>query len=261
MNAYFEKALGPRNAARVNQVLADFDPTLHRLKLPESREPFTLLGVYRRRNAAHMAELMEQAPSSLLWGLDGIHPAMKAATLGEGPGSRFALLNRLVEQCTTNSHCVVADDDVQLINCSLSALIGFAARHHLDLCQPAHVFRSPNGHPIVRRRPLSAARLTNFVEIGPLFVIGPRFRSRILPFPTDSAMGWGAELDWLDLHEQHGARLAVVDAVAMKHLGTAGAEYDTAAEQSRTQEALQARGAASWADLVRTIEIIRPWAD
>lgn len=242
----------------VHQVFTRLEPTpwlmSYRLAVPE----FTLIGIYRRRNAATMARLAEQAPRVLLWGLDGVHPALASATLGEGPGGRFDLLNRLAAE-VESPYIVVADDDVRIMAQSLAVLVAITAHFFLDLCQPAHGLRSIHGHRITMRRPLSVLRETNFVDIGPILVIGPRFRERIVPFPPGLNMGWAVELDWMELCEHDGARLGIVDAVPIRHIGAIAGHYDATGEKARVKARLAQRGAARFDEVWRVYKTVRPW--
>ena len=67
-------------------------------------------------------------------------------------------------------------------------------------------------HGITRAQPRSRARLTTFVESGPLVAIAPEWVDRVTAAPAWRGMGWGLELDWIDLQAE-GCRLGIVDAV------------------------------------------------
>ena len=71
-------------------------------------------------------------------------------------------------------------------------------------------------------------------------------------------MGWGLELDWIDLSGE-GCRLGIVDAVQVAHLGKVGGTYDDTAIRARMREELAARGVDDWAPLQRTLATWRPW--
>ena len=248
-----------RVIAPVRQALLNLDPTALLSVTGTQHVPdFTLIGVYRRRNADHVLRLVEQAPASRLWGLDGVHPSLSEFTVGEGPGWRFPLLNRLAEGVTSR-FLVVSDDDVHVSRGSLPELVSIAEAFQLDLCQPAHDPYSFCNWGITRVRPLSTLRLTTFVEIGPLLVVGPRFRKQIVPFPDDDTMGWGAELEWFALHQEHGARLAIVDAVNVKHLGAMATAYDASEDRLRLATRMHERGLTDWMEVQRTLRTVRPW--
>jgi len=248
-----------RAIAPFRQSLLILDPSrLIPLGPAQTAPDFALIGVYRRRNREHVLRLIEQAPAARFWGLDGVDPLLAEFTIGEGPGLRFPLLNRLAEG-VASPFLVVSDDDVRVTRGSLAEIVMIADTFRLDLCQPAHQANSFVNWGFTRARPLSTLRLTTFVEIGPLLVVGPRLRDRIVPFPDDGTMGWGTELDWHTLHEQEGARLAIVDSVHVKHLGAMAIDYDAAENREQLSAQMKDRGLADWRQLQRTLETVRPW--
>jgi hypothetical protein len=225
------------------------------------RAPVTvLLCVYRARNARVVRRLVRQAGGSArLWALDAVAPSLAAWTVGSGPGGKFALVSGLYAAAPVapESYVVVADDDVWLP--SLRAFLAVVRRASFDLAQPAHTRHlSHPSHAITLRAPRSVARLTSFVEIGPLFAVSPAWRSSVLPFPEDAGMGWGLEADWYALHRR-GARLGIVDAVPMRHLAPVGTAYPQGAERERMARRLSAAGLAGLAEAQRTLATWRPW--
>jgi hypothetical protein len=199
-----------------------------------------VVGVYRHRNSQVLRTLLDQSPEISdvrLWSLDGSDD-FPGLTLGEGPGGKFSLINRLVGAAPlpTGSWLVVTDDDVTFTRGDLARFLAYCERAQLDLAQPAHTPASFYTHAFTVARPWSRARLTGFVEIGPLFALSPKGRSLFLPF-DESGMGWGMEFRW---HEQiaRGARLGVVDACHIVHHSPAGSDYGTDAELQRMLEAV-----------------------
>ena len=229
--------------------------------------PGALIGVYRRRHAENVAALVAGAEAAgwptAWWALDGTAPELAGITVGGGPGERLALLNELARRVPGDGYLVVADDDVAFTRGSIRELVSVCEDARFDLAQPARCddnsrFDHNVAHAITRSRRLSRARLTTFVEVGPLFVVGPRWRGRIVPFPEERGMGWGLELEWYELWKE-GCRLGVVDAVGVAHLGEPGSEYDVAAEVERIHEELARRRYAGWKDVERTLRVWRPW--
>lgn len=229
--------------------------------------PASLIGVYRRRNAAYVAALVETAVEhgwpTAWWALDGVEPRLVHATVGEGPGMRLALLNELTAHVPDQGYVVVCDDDVAFTRGNLPALIVSCDRARLDLAQPARSddnarFEFNVAHAITRARRLSRVRLTTFVETGPLVVVGPRWRRRILPFPEKREMGWGVEFDWYELWKG-GCLLGIVDEVRVAHLGAPGSDYDAETEALRIHEELARRRYEGWKDVQRTVGVWRPW--
>ena len=102
------------------------------------------------------------------------------------------------------------------------------------------------------------ARLTTFVESGPLVAVAPEWVERVTPLPVWRGMGWGLELEWIDLRAE-GCRLGIVDATTVVHLAPVAQEYDTTALRARLREELAARGASDWGPLQQTLATWRPW--
>mgnify|MGYP006275427039 CR=1 FL=1 len=222
--------------------------------------------VYRERNADVVARLAADATargwSVRLWALDAEVPALAAHTVGVGPGTKFALLDRLLTDPTvdpgTFDWFVVADDDVEVDRGSIDDLLALAEAGRLDLVQPAHTERSHRELEFTVRRPVSVARRTTFVEIGPIFAFRRELLEAMVPFPVGDSMGWGLELSWFDL-ERAGARLGIVDAAAVRHLHPVGADYAKQAERRHLQGLLDERGLTSVLEIQKTRGVWRPW--
>jgi hypothetical protein len=224
--------------------------------------PAALVGVYRARNAHLVRELvapaLERGWQVAWWALDEVVGDLAPLTVGSGAGPRLALLNGVLERGAVRAGwVVVSDDDVLFERGDVTRLVAVAERARLDLAQPA---RSDAGvdHGITAFRRLSRARRTSFVEIGPVFVVGPRWRDRVLPFPAARGMGWGLELDWLELFRE-GCELGIVDAVRVRHEGERGEDYDDAGEIDRVHAELAALGYRGWSDVQVTLDTWRPW--
>jgi glycosyltransferase involved in cell wall biosynthesis len=190
--------------------------------------PFRVYVIYRQKNAGNVARLAAQTPPGHLhaWALDEVAPECAAATLGAGPGLKFDLLRELLRLAppAPDEYCVVADDDVHLVRGSLSRFLALADAANFDIAQPGHDRRGFPNYGLTVSRPLSRARLTTFVEIGPLFAVAPSRREDLLGLPDDLGMGFGIEQYWYNL-EPH-VRFGVVDEVRVRHLVPAGTAYD-----------------------------------
>ncbi len=256
---YPRALLGSMLAPVTRALLTRGDHATHR---PPER--VLVLSVYRARNADIVGALVAEARSRRwevrLWALDAVDPALRSETLGAGPGAKFPLLNRLLREADAAEFewVVVADDDVALRGATLADLLAVSERAGLDLAQPAHTELSHRDNAITVRKPLSVARLTSYVENGPLFAVRRPLTSDVLPFPGGHEMGWGLELDWFDL-SCRGARLGIVDGIPIRHLRPVGADYTKAAERARLRQLLQARGLRSFSELHHTFGSWRPW--
>jgi hypothetical protein len=220
--------------------------------------------VYRERNAGVLeppvTEALQRGWDVRLWALDHAAPALAAQTVGAGAGARFRLLNALVAAADVDRYewAVVVDDDMRLPPRSLGVLLSVAEQAGLDLVQPAHSARSHHTFHINVQRPLAIARRTSFVESGPAFAVRRPWITRTLPFAPDHEMGWGVELEWHDLAGE-GARLGIVDAVAVRHLQPIGSGYRMDREASRLQRGLRERGFTDFTDIQRTLGVWRAW--
>jgi hypothetical protein len=223
----------------------------------------TVYCVYRRRNTGIVEQLLEPVLAAGwqvgLWALDEPDPSLEAHTAGHGAGTKFELVNRLLaERPPPPGYVVVADDDAIFARGDLRVFVETAEAGRLDLAQPAHVYRSNISHRLTWRRPLSRVRLTTFVEIGPIFAVSELWRDRVMPFPDGIGMGWGLELDWIDLQED-GCRLGIVDSTPIRHLSPFAAAYPADDEIARLTRLLEERGAPGWRGLRRTLATWRPW--
>ncbi len=223
-----------------------------------------VFSVYRQRNASVLERLLE-APLAAgwpvaLWALDEPAASLETWTHGHGAGTKFELVNGLAAELSLepDDWVVVADDDAVFVRGSLVSFAETAAAAGLGLAQTAHALRSNISHRITWRRPFSNARLTTFVEIGPIFAVHPGWRDRVLPFPDGIGMGWGLELDWMDLRAD-GCRLGIVDATPVRHLAPFAAAYSPDEEVAKLERLLEERGAPGWGDLRRTLATWRPW--
>jgi hypothetical protein len=221
-----------------------------------------VVGVYRARNAERVQRLagpaLDRGWQVAWWALDEVVDDLAPLTVGSGGGPRLALLNRVLERADVRADwVVVSDDDLSFERGDVARLVSLAGRANLDLAQPAR--SDPRvDHGITAARRLSRARRTSFVEIGPLFVVGPRWRDRVLPFPEERGMGWGLELDWLQLFRE-GCELGIVDSVRVRHEGERGEDYDDAGEIDRVHAELEALGYRGWSDVQVTLGTWRPW--
>jgi hypothetical protein len=245
------------------QLVAVADPTvaLTVSKLEHRPLTITVASVYRARNAANMATMLEPLAavdaSVRLWSLDDVPDSLRRWTLGSGPGRRFELLNRLLDDAVSG-WTVLADDDVRFRRGNVLDLIGIAELVGLDISQPAHALGSNVSHSFTRTAPFSVARLTSFVEIGPVVVFSPAALPHVLPLP-EQGMGWGTEVAWSELQRTSELKLGIADAVRIDHLGAVGGAYSSEDEFARLGEIFAHHGIDDWSSLQRTHGYVRPW--
>ena len=84
--------------------------------------------------------------------------------------------------------------------------------------------RSHAAWRVTRRRPLSLARRTDFVEIGPVTIFSRRAAAELTPFP-ELRFGWGLDNHWGALARERGWRLGILDALPVRHECAAGGDH------------------------------------
>jgi len=219
-----------------------------------------LVCVYRLANAPVVMNLLAEARHYdwpvRLWALDEAHPDLREVTVGSGAGTKFELVERLLGtgHPSNPDWLIVVDDDVEVTRGSLALLLDLAARCGFAIAQAAHAPGSHWSHRITVARPFSIARLTRFVEIGPLFVIDSAWRERFLSNAERYGMGWGLEFHWQSV----GAPMGIVDLVHVKHLGAVGHDYQV--EEGREQVARESRThGLDYETLQARSDVWRPW--
>jgi hypothetical protein len=213
--------------------------------------PVVLVCVYRSRNARRVRALLAQCGEvdARLWALDDPDVSLADLTVGRGPGSKLELVNRLLSEreVPDDAFVVVADDDVVFSRGDLPLCIAEGIAHRFDLFQPSHSWASHFTYRLLVHHPQSLARRTSFVESGPLYVIAPGARRKVLPLPERLGMGWGIEVLWSTL----GLRQGVVDTCRIVHLDPmVGTTYDQAAAQQQLDDLLSATGHRTVYDLM-----------
>lgn len=133
------------------------------------------------------------------------------------PAPKFELLTRLTGDATDFDYLLLCDDDVEMRADFLDQLLKFSARHDFALFQPARTADSYTDHPIVQVIPGLAARLTRFVEIGPVTCLRRDAAQLLLPLNATAGMGWGLDLVWPVIMEKAGLRMGIIDAAPIAH--------------------------------------------
>ena len=158
-------------------------------------------------------------------------------------GGKFENLNTLLADREPAAHdwLVVVDDDVLVPGRFLDRFIAICEALDFGLAQPAQTWRSHAAWQITRRRGGVVARETGFVEIGPLTAFRADVARELFPFPA-LRYGWGLDVHWAALAEQHGWRLGIVDALPVRHdLNPVAATYSHAGAVEEARDFLRDR--------------------
>src|SRR4051812_481899 len=176
-----------------------------------------------------------------------------------GARGKFENLNALLAEPPPEDYdwLLVVDDDVALPPRFLDHFLLVAEGVGLRLAQPAHRLASHAAWPVTRRRPLSLARETSFVEIGPVTAFHREAFTALLPFPA-LRMGWGLDVHWAARAREHGWPVGVVDATPVAHLAAPAASAYSREEAQREAEAFLAeRPYVPRAEADRTLAVHR----
>jgi GT2 family glycosyltransferase len=167
-----------------------------------------------------------------------------------------ALLQELTGDLDRADWLLVVDDDVALPHGFLDRFLATAERAGLRMAQPAHRRRSHAAWPVTRRRPGQDVRRTRFVEIGPVTALHRDTFGALLPFPALS-MGWGLDVHWGAVAQEHGWPVGVVDATPIRHTAPAGDAYGRNVPIAEARAFLQerpyvTRAEAGWSEPAKT---------
>lgn len=149
---------------------------------------------------------------------------------------KFQNLNALVGDHGTPDWLVIIDDDVTLPARFLDEAIELCERLDFALAQPAQTRQSNANWQVAKRRLLTVARESAFVEIGPVTIIRADAQRILLPFPQDLRYGWGLDFHWARLLEDARLRRGILDLVAVTHAARKVAStysWDAAQEEGR----------------------------
>jgi hypothetical protein len=133
------------------------------------------------------------------------------------PTPKFTLMNGLLKDLETFDFVIISDDDVDLPRGFVDHFVENVEKFQFALSQPARTPDSHIDHFITIRMPGIDARLTRFVEIGPIFCIHRSAFGVLLPFNLCSPMGWGYDFVWPAVIERSGLRMGIVDATPVGH--------------------------------------------
>jgi hypothetical protein len=188
------------------------------------------------------------------------HEVQFASTLA-GDRGKFENLNALLADhpASGSDWLLVIDDDVTLPHAFLDNFLFLAERFNLQLAQPAHRHRSHAAWEITRRRRGVVLRETAFVEIGPVFAFRAPVFNHLLPFPP-LRVGWGLDVHWSAIAREHGWRMGIVDATAIRHgLRPIASSYGRDGAIAEARRFLAGRPYTKASDAQRTLAAHRTW--
>jgi hypothetical protein len=159
----------------------------------------------------------------------------KFAPLGEGRG-KFHNINACLEGVDMGGYdwLIVVDDDIAFADGFLDNFIYLAESANLQICQPAHKFRSYQSFELTLRQWGSLVRVTHFVECGPFTAFHKQIFPHVLPFPN-LRWAWGTDIAWSEIARNKGFKIGIVDATPIRHLRPVAVSYEgrTATDEAR----------------------------
>jgi hypothetical protein len=171
-------------------------------------------------------------------------PPLRDVTAAENlAGGKFENVNAVLAETdpAERDWLLIVDDDVLLPAHFLDRFIGICEALDFALAQPAQTWSSHAAWRVTRRRGGSIARETRYVEIGPVTAFRADATAELFPFPP-LRYGWGLDVHWSALADQHGWKLGVVDALPVRHdRAPVAAAYSHEAAVSEAREFLRER--------------------
>ncbi len=217
----------------------------------------------RRRVLALAVERMD-APNLIASAREELRRSrheLRFATAPAEAAGKFENLNLLLADNPPDAYdwLLIVDDDVALPHGFLDAFIFLAERFQLRLAQPAHRHRSHAAWRVTRRRALAVARVTAFVEVGPVVGLAAPTFDALLPFPALRA-GWGLDAHWSAIANEHRWPIGVIDATPITHrLRTIASSYDRREAIEEAHRFLSGRPYTRAVDAQRTLATHRSW--
>jgi hypothetical protein len=253
-------------ASNLAAIAALTGPRLDRLAAAQAPRRVLVLSIYRPGSLLARAAprlRSDRHDVTFAFGATGDpEPALAESTVlsGLAGGGKFENLNRLLAAAAPldgHDWLVVADDDVELAPRFLDRALALCERLGLDIAQPAQTMRSHAAWRITRRRPLSLARRTDYVEIGPVTIFSRRAAAELTPFP-ELRFGWGLDNHWGALARERGWRLGILDALPVRHESQkVAATYTHAEAIEEGRRFLAGRPYVRTEEAQRTLETIR----
>lgn len=188
------------------------------------------IGVYLGDKAHYAVEITEDLLTTTDWNVD-----LRWALLGEAspPASLVAstviqqrqrleksiILNQLLSTVNLDDYeyVIVTDDDISLPALFLDTFLAIVKRRGYALSQPARTHSSFIDHYFVAQLLGIESRLTNFVEIGPLFCAHRSCFHLLFPFDEQAPMGWGLDFVWPVLMARANLAMGIVDQTPIMH--------------------------------------------
>ena len=159
------------------------------------------------------------------------------------PTPKFKIISEMIEyikQDKKYDYFVITDDDFIVNKNILDVMIDIMVSNNICLAQPSRSLLGEAGHPITRQIPNLKFRFTNFVEIGPLFIIRNDLLTKIPLYLEDSPQGFGYDLIWFEMIKKYKTKFAIIDCCIASHgMRKVGETYNHASYQNMKKKLLK----------------------
>lgn len=185
------------------------------------------------------------------------HVVAKALPLVEGKG-KFQNVNAGLWGLDLEQFdwVVLIDDDIEVPPDFLDRFLYLSEASDLQICMPAHRFRSNQTFRLTGRHWGCLVRLTHFVESGPITAFRrPLFR-HIFPFP-ELKWAWGTDIGWSELARDMGYRIGIVDGTPIRHVRPVGSAYNVSLATAEAEAFLADEGIARpRSEILSTLKVL-----
>lgn len=196
---------------------------------------------------------------TVIEGLSRTRHTVASVVVEMGDRGKFENINLALTRQPLDGYdwAIIVDDDITTPPGLLDLCIHVAEAADLRLFQPAHKFESYAAFELSHRYWNSLARITHFVEIGPLTALHRSTFSALLPFPP-TRMGYGLDLHWSEIARANGWNIGFVDAMPIQHLRPVGRTYGRLDAIEEGRSFLRAHGIdRSKEEVLKTVKVIR----
>lgn len=200
----------------------------------------------------------EADAARVLRGLAQSRHEVAFATIRMGDRGKFDNVNAALAGRDLDRYdwLIVADDDITTPDGLLDMSLHLAARGGLKIFQSAHRFRSYTTFKLTHRQWNRLARVTHFVESGPLTGFHRDMVAKLLPFPS-MRWGWGLDVYWSEIARSEGWNIGIIDAVPIRHLRPIANAYGFFTAMDEARAFLQRQGIdRAKEDILRTVQPI-----
>jgi hypothetical protein len=200
----------------------------------------------------------EAETARVLNGLARSRHQVEFATIRMAERGKFDNINAALEGRDLDAYdwLIVTDDDITTPDGLLDTCLHLAAKGDLKIFQPAHCFHSYTTFKLTHRQWNRLARVTHFVESGPLTGFHRDMVARLLPFPS-MRWGWGLDVWWSEIARAEGWKIGIIDAIPIRHLRPIANAYGFFTAMDEARAFLRRQGIdRPKEDILRTVQPI-----